>query len=143
MELDEYQIRAGSTDLRSDPQDVAFPLLGLAGEVGSLVAEYKKHVRADTPYEGFIEEAREDLGDLLWYVAALARTLDLSLGDVAEQNLAKTSAAWGDQLPPASVFDEGFPPEQQLPRCFTIRFVSYERDGLHHVIHVPGRHQGR
>ncbi len=133
MELDEYQRRAAATDLRSDQQDVAFPLLGLAGEVGSLVAEYKKHVRAETPYDGFIEEAREDLGDLLWYLAALARTLDLSLDDVAERNLAKTSAAWGDQLPPAAAYDDGFPAVQQLPRSFIIRFASYEREGLHHV----------
>ena len=133
MELDEYLTRAAATDLRADVRDVAIPLLGLAGEVGSLVAEYKKHLRADTPYEGFIEEAREDLGDLLWYVAALARTLGLSLDDVAEQNLRKISAAWGEQLPPASIYDQGFPAEQRLPRSFTIRFESCERDGLHHV----------
>ena len=133
MDLDEYQRRAAATDLRSDREDVAFPLLGLAGEVGSLVAEYKKHVRADTPYERFIEEAREDLGDLLWYVAALGRTLGLSLDDVAEQNLVKTAAAWGDHLPPASAYDQGFPISQRLPRSFAIRFVSHERDGLHHV----------
>ena len=133
MELDEYQKLAAATDLRSDPRDIAFPLLGLAGEVGSLVAEYKKHVRAGTPYKGFVDEAREDLGDLLWYVAALARTLDLSLDDVAKKNLAKTLAAWSDGLPPASNYDEGFPESERLPRSFTIRFHSYARDGLHHV----------
>ena len=133
MELDDYQVRAGATDLRSDPRDVAFPLLGLAGEVGSLVAEYKKHLRADTHYGRFVEEAREDLGDLLWYVAALARTLDLSLDDIAEQNLSKIVAAWGDQLPEASAYDQGFPPEQQLPRHFNMRFVSHQRNALHHV----------
>ena len=133
VELDEYQRRSAATDLRTDQQDAALPLLGLAGEVGSLVAEYKKHVRADTPYGRFIEEAREDLGDLLWYVAALARTLDLSLDDVAERNLVKIAAAWGDDLPPAPRYDDGFPTDQQLPRSFTIRFVSHERDGLRHV----------
>ncbi len=45
----------------------------------------------------------------------------------------KTAAAWGDQLPPAPRYDNGFPAEQQLPRSFTIRFVSHQRDGLHHV----------
>lgn len=139
MELDDYQLRAAATDLRSDPEDVSFPLLGLAGEVGSLVAEFKKHVRADTPYEGFIEEAREDLGDLLWYVAALARTLDLSLEEVAVENLRKTAAVWGDDLPPAPGYDEGFPPSQRLPRSFTIRFQSEERGDLHHVMMYLGR----
>ena len=138
MELDEYQLRAAATDVRADPDDIAFPLLGLSGEVGSLVAEYKKHIRADTPYDNFVEEAREDLGDLLWYVAALARTLNLSLEDVATDNLKKTAAAWGDRLPPAPMYDEGFPPSQRLPRLFTIRFHSEERDGLHHVMMYLG-----
>ena len=101
--------------------------------MGSLVAEYKKHLRADTQYDRFVEEAREDLGDLLWYVAALARTLDLSLDEIAEQNLAKIVAAWGDHLPEASRYDEGFPLDQQLPRSFTMRFASQQHNGLHHV----------
>ena len=133
MDLADYQERAAVTDLRSDPSDIAFPLLGIAGEVGSLVAEYKKHIRADTQFEAFVEEAREDLGDLLWYVAALARTLDLSLAEIAEHNLAKTAAVWGDQLPPAHSYDDGFPQDQRLPRRFTIRFVSHERGGIRHV----------
>ena len=66
-------------------------------------------------------------------MAALARTLDLSLNDVARRNLAKVSAAWGDELPIASAYDQGFPPEQRFPRCFAIRFVSHERDGIPHV----------
>ena len=117
MELDEYQLRAAATDVRSDPDDIAFPLLGLSGEVGSLVAEYKKHIRADTPYANFIEEAREDLGDLLWYVAALARTLNLSLEDVATDNLKKTAAAWGDRLPPAPLYDKGISTFATAPPC--------------------------
>lgn len=133
MELADYQKRAAATDLRSDPGDIAFPLLGIAGEVGSLVAEYKKHLRADTQFEAFVEEAREDLGDLLWYVAALARTLDLSLDEVAEHNLSKIIDAWGEQLPPARPYDIGFPQDQRLPRRFAIRFVPHERDGIPHV----------
>ena len=133
MELADYQKRAAVTDLRSDPGDIAFPLLGIAGEVGSLVAEYKKHLRADTQFDAFVEEAREDLGDLLWYVAALARTLDLSLDEIAEHNLSKIIAAWGDQLPPALPYDTGFPPDQRLPRSFTIRLVSHERNEIRHV----------
>lgn len=31
----------------------------------------------------------EELGDVLWYVAALATTCDLSLAEIAEFNIAK------------------------------------------------------
>lgn len=134
MRFSEYQRRAAETDLRADPGDIAFPLLGLAGEVGSLVAEYKKHLRAETPTEEFVQEAREDLGDLLWYLAALSRTLNLPLEDVAQENLRKIAAVWGEQLPPATLYDEDFPELQRLPRTFTVRFSTYEADGLNHVV---------
>jgi len=133
VELGEYQERSAKTDLRADPADIAFPLLGLAGEVGSLVAEYKKHLRANTPREQFVQEAREDLGDLLWYLAALSRTLDLSLDDAARENLQKISAVWGNDLPLATEYDGEFPIAQRLPRSFIIQFRTYEHAGLHHV----------
>ncbi len=138
MEFSEYQRRAAETDLRDDPDDIAFPLLGLAGEVGSLVAEYKKHLRAHTPREEFIQEAREDLGDLLWYLAALSRTLHLPLEDVARDNLDKIIAAWGDELPPSVLYDEEFPETQRLPRSFRVQFNTYQVDGLEHVVMFDG-----
>ena len=133
MEFDEYQRLSKATDVRPDPRDVGFPLLGLAGEVGSLVAEYKKRLRAGASYEGFEAEVCEELGDLLWYAAALARTLGVSLSDIAAANLKKAELAWGEALPPPSTYDARFPAEQRLPRRFTVQFVAHERGGIPHV----------
>lgn len=113
MDFEEYQRATASTDIRPDPDDPALPLLGLAGEVGSLVTEYKKKLRAGTSYTSFEQEVTEDLGDLLWYAATLARTLGLSLDDIAAANLAKAATAWGDEVGPARQYDAGFPSEQQ------------------------------
>jgi NTP pyrophosphatase (non-canonical NTP hydrolase) len=130
MNLDEYQRATEATDVRPDPQDPALPLLGLAGEVGSLVTEYKKKLRGGESYTGFDLEVSEDLGDLLWYTATLARTLGLSLNEIATANLAKTASMWGLELPPPRQYDTGYPKEQQLPRQFTIRFMTVEgKDG--------------
>ena len=115
MDFDEYQVRSAITDQRPDPRDISFPLLGLAGEVGSLVAEYKKLIRGDTISGRFLEEAREDLGDLLWYVSALARTLDLPLSEIANSNLQKIHDAWGTDLPPPSTYDVRFPDTPKTP----------------------------
>ena len=139
MDLDEYQTRSAATDHRPDPGDISFPLLGLAGEVGSLVAEYKKRVRGDTLSGRFLEEAREDLGDLLWYLAALARTLDIPLSEIAQSNLRKISAAWDTKLPPPSNYDLQFPESQRLPRSFQIRFKSHQHGGLHRVSMYLGK----
>jgi NTP pyrophosphatase (non-canonical NTP hydrolase) len=80
-------------------------LLGLAGEVGSLVTVYKKKLRDGESYTRFKAEVREDLGDLLWHAATLARTVDLSLSDIAAANLEKTASIWADELPPPRQYD--------------------------------------
>lgn len=134
MELDEYQRATEETDVRPDLQDPALPLLGLAGEVGSLVAEYKKKLRSGGSYTGFDLEVSEDLGDLLWYAATLARTLGLSLNQIANANLVKTASMWGQELPASPQYDASFHKEQQLPRQFTTRFVTVDgEDGLPRV----------
>jgi NTP pyrophosphatase (non-canonical NTP hydrolase) len=134
MDLDEYQRATEATDVRPDPKDPALPLLGLAGEVGSLVTEYKKKLRGGGGYAGFEREVREDLGDLLWYAATLARTVGLSLDEIASANLAKTASMWSEQLSPPHQYDAAFPPEQRLPRQFTMTFVTVTgTDGLPRV----------
>jgi NTP pyrophosphatase (non-canonical NTP hydrolase) len=124
LTLDEYQRRAASTDVESDSNDPLVPLLGLAGEVGALTAEFKKQQRADgVHYTGFENAVATELGDILWYLAALARRTGHRLGDVAQRNLAKTTARW---LPPGTArpaFDADFPPEQRLPRRFEVAFT--------------------
>jgi NTP pyrophosphatase (non-canonical NTP hydrolase) len=125
--LDEYQVLAARTDVETENKDPLIPLLGLAGEVGQLAAELKKQQRGDgVPYTGFDEAVATELGDILWYLAALARRTGHSLGDIARHNLEKTTARWLPPDAPRKPFDSDFPPDQQLPRQFD---VDFKRDG--------------
>ena len=68
-----------------------YPALGLAGETGEVCEKLKKALRDEG---GRISERRKadlsrELGDVLWYLAALCTELGLNLQDVAGQNLAK------------------------------------------------------
>jgi NTP pyrophosphatase (non-canonical NTP hydrolase) len=133
MELNDYQEHANSTDQRpgSGEDALMFPLMGLASEVGSLVTQFKKRVRDGDAHELFSERAAEELGDILWYVANLAAKLDLDLESIAELNLRRTSERWpgpGETLP-ASLFDEEYPPAEQLPRAASVHFREGEIDG--------------
>jgi len=146
MDLDDYQRDSAATDLEGDATDPIVPLLGLAGEVGSLLAEFKKKRRPDGhAYSGFDEVVETELGDILWYLAALARRVDVPLGRAAEVNLAKTRARWlSEPGAPQVAFDDGFPGEQRLPRLFEVTFTSYEdEDGRTKVsMHVAGEEVG-
>jgi len=127
MDLSTYQELAGSTDILTK-DDPLMPLLGLAGEVGQLIAEYKKRQRDVHGYRAFREEVREELGDILWYAAALARHNGLDLGDIAKRNLSKTHDLFrsGDALPAHELFDAGLTDDQRLPDRLTVTLVENE-----------------
>lgn len=78
-----YAARALTTDQRSDAASLAFPLLGLFGETGSLLSEVKKKQRDRVSYVGYAAAVVEELGDMLWYLTAVASRVGLSLGDIA------------------------------------------------------------
>jgi NTP pyrophosphatase (non-canonical NTP hydrolase) len=126
MDFSEYQRRAGETDLLAD--DELLPLLGLAGEVGQLIAEYKKRQRDKTGYRAFRDEVHEELGDILWYAAALARHNGFDLDQIARVNLDKTQGLFAlpGQLPPADSFDDGVLDDQRLPARLTVTLVETE-----------------
>jgi len=93
LTLNEYQAVAKTTARYPTPpgMTLGYPILGLAGEAGELANCYKKVLRDD---QGKLsdEKAKQlalELGDCLWYVAAVAGDLGLSLEDVARRNLDK------------------------------------------------------
>lgn len=121
MELGEYQREAQQTDQFLAHDNKVIPLLGMGGEVGSLLAEYKKWLRDRDAHVLFPEQVAEELGDVLWYLANAATKFDLDLDAIAAQNLVKTRDRWPPDGSEAvyRLFDEGYPPSEQLPRRFT------------------------
>ena len=93
MELNEYQKQALTTALYSEKYKIIYPALGLGNESGEVLGKIKKWLRGDDGDGVMGEERREalkgELGDVLWYLAVLARDLDFSLDDVAKSNIEK------------------------------------------------------
>lgn len=76
--LSAYSTGIGPTDIL-DANDLRPVLLGLYGEVGSIMATAKKHKRDGDRFPGYERAAREEFGDALWYLAALCRRLAIDL----------------------------------------------------------------
>jgi len=91
MELDKYQEQAIKTAIYGAGNKIIYPTLGMAGEAGEVANKVKKVLREKDGV--FTDEAKGDLaaevGDVLWYVALLARDLGYSLEEIAEGNLKK------------------------------------------------------
>lgn len=96
-------------------------LLGLAGEIGSLYAVYKKKLRDKPAVEQFRAELSEELGDILWYLSAVATLNQIDLDKVVEDNLRKTQSFFGQ--PQAPFFDEEFPESERFPDHMRIAFA--------------------
>lgn len=84
MRLNEYQIAAVRTDVSSTEASHRHLILGLFGEAGSVLSVIKKKGRDRSSPVEYFEHAKEELGDLLWYVATAAHRSDISLGMIAK-----------------------------------------------------------
>lgn len=70
---------------------ITYTVLGLAGETGEIAEKVKKTIR---DRQGKFDEAvkldiAREAGDVLWYLAALAHELGMSLEDIARLNIEK------------------------------------------------------
>jgi len=89
-----YQRSASKTAIYPDEHRILYPALGLAGEAGEVANKVKKLIRdgPDGRPDDWREQISSEIGDVLWYCAALATDLNLTLGMIASQNEKKLSA---------------------------------------------------
>ena len=96
MELNEYQKKALITALYPDKAKIIYPTLGLASEAGEIAGKVKKWVRGDDGDGPMSKERltalKDELGDVLWYIAVLAKDLGFELDEIAKLNVEKLSS---------------------------------------------------
>ena len=96
MTFDDYQqtiIKFDTFAQSKNLRDPAFleKILGLTGEAGEVSEKFKKAIR-DKAGEISPEDKKEiakALGDTLWYLATIARYLDIPFSDIASGNIEK------------------------------------------------------
>src|SRR5882724_3131463 len=95
--LRDYAIAAAPTDIlpATELQPV---LLGLFGEVGSIMAAAKKLHREDRAFIGYKHAVVEEFGDALWYLGAICRRTSFALESIFDSS----HAAAGQALLPFS-----------------------------------------
>ena len=95
MDIETYQEKAKKTALYPNAgTNFIYPTLGLVSESGEVAGKIKKVIRDKN---GIIDEntkmeIKKELGDVLWYLSQLATELNLSLDEIANENLQKLSS---------------------------------------------------
>lgn len=91
MDFNQYQFRTGLTAKYPQGRAIEYLVLGLASEAGEVAGKYKKIIR-DNRGE-MTDELKtallDEVGDVLWYCAQLAQSLNVNLGAVAARNIQK------------------------------------------------------
>ncbi len=103
LSFSQYQNRALATahyphvSEGAHPVALAYCTLKLNGEAGEVAEALGKHYRS----EGFVhlhkaqkEAIMDEMGDVLWYLAALASELGVRLETIAAWNLEKLAQRW-------------------------------------------------
>ena len=97
--FDEYQKEAVKTmGPHWDDFDtgLAYGALGLVGEAGEIAEKVKKYINKSKPLD--TEDIKKELGDVMWYVASLAKHLDLSFDDIVTKNIKKLRKRHGESF---------------------------------------------
>ena len=71
-------------------------IIGISTEAGELLDAVKKAYFYG--HEPDLNNIREELGDILWYIMAVARGLDFDLEDIMEENIEKLRKRYPDQF---------------------------------------------
>lgn len=104
MTLNEYQKKAMSTCMGTS-NNFSYMLLNLVAEVGEFSGKIAKQIRKGqsninknqlqtemrvlAEHPELKEEACKELGDVLWQISGLCTVMNVSLEDIAKQNLNK------------------------------------------------------
>lgn len=87
MLLNEYQ--AQSSKYRVDTSPPEERIMGLFEEAGEVAGIFKRLLRGDYNPDVAVTKLHKELGDVLWYLAAIAADNGWTLEEVAKTNLDK------------------------------------------------------
>ena len=90
QDFDRFQYLARLTAIYPNIGDnIIYPTLGLNGEAGEIAEKVKKYIRDDRYFPAVRDEIASELGDVLWYVAALCSELEIPMSSIAQSNIDK------------------------------------------------------
>ena len=153
MDIKDYQASASETiQFNTSSKDAIYiALLGIAGEAGELLTEYKKKIVDGDSYKIFEEKLLEELGDIIWYVSTIATLENISMQTVLDNNLRKIQERWHDASRGLNLqlgiepefFDDGYEEDEKLPREFIAEFYEVNIGGKNYIeIKIDGKEFG-
>ena len=94
MEFKDYQTQASNTAIYNDADVIIYPALGMLSEAGEVAGKIKKVLRDKNGHFDPVERDKiaDEVGDVLWYIAALCTDLGVGMETIAQKNLNKLNS---------------------------------------------------
>jgi NTP pyrophosphatase (non-canonical NTP hydrolase) len=83
-------------DVSKVDHDIIHGIIGISTEAGELLDQLKKHMFYGKPFD--LQNFREEIGDLCWYMAIATKAIDVDLQDIMESNIRKLKARYGEKF---------------------------------------------
>lgn len=89
MTFEAYEKSAARFRIYPESFALTYPVLGLCSEAGELAGKIKRIYRNGPDDKVSLYDIVSELGDILWYIAAIAGDLGVPLDEVAKRNIEK------------------------------------------------------
>lgn len=118
MTLEQYKTSLTTlTPLSSPFENIAHMLMGMQTELGELTDIHKKNLAYNKPIDEINE--KEELGDLLWYIAGYAHYRNINLDECLQHNLNKLKQR----------YPNGFNVEHAVNRDINKELLTFTKEG--------------
>jgi NTP pyrophosphatase (non-canonical NTP hydrolase) len=120
MNINDYQLKAARTCAKIDGaiMDDLHMVLGMQTEAAEIADVYKKTIAYRKPLD-FVN-IKEEVGDLMWYVANLCNMNGWDLRDILATNIAKLEARYPEKFTEEQAINRDLGAERQVLEGATI-----------------------
>jgi NTP pyrophosphatase (non-canonical NTP hydrolase) len=120
MNINDYQLKAARTCAKIDGaiMDDLHMVLGMQTEAAEIADVYKKTIAYRKPLD-FVN-IKEEIGDLMWYVANLCNMNGWDLRDILATNIAKLEARYPEKFTEEQAINRDLGAERQVLEGATI-----------------------
>jgi NTP pyrophosphatase (non-canonical NTP hydrolase) len=114
MEINTYQGKAARTLAKIDGNilDDLHMILGMQTEVAEIADVYKKCIAYKKPID--YVNIKEELGDVMWYIANLCNMHGWDLRDILDTNIAKLEARYPEKFTEEQALNRNLSVERQI-----------------------------
>jgi NTP pyrophosphatase (non-canonical NTP hydrolase) len=129
MNINDYQLKAARTCTKIDGaiMDDLHMVLGMQTEAAEIADVYKKHIAYKKELD--LVNVKEEIGDLMWYIANMCNMHGWDLREILDTNIAKLEARYPEKFTEEQAINRDLVTERQILEAPSLtQHINFELD---------------